>query len=98
MSAWTEWEQPWTRATGRLSEYEPMTEPPTPGMTVAVRSRAKPYLPTFAPWWAGLVVASVERDEVRFQNAPRFTASLTDYPLATHWAAASASPQGSTDG
>lgn len=84
-SVWTEWEQPWTRADGRIPGYVPA---PTiePGMTVALRQRTKPYLPTFAPWWAGLVVAAVEDGVVAFENE-RIRASLDEYPMATHWAA-----------
>ena len=85
MNEWTEWEQPWS-GDGCFREYEPMTAPPFPGQVIALRQVSRPYLPTFAPWWAGLIVASVEDRIVRFKNAPRLAASLDQYPIDTHWA------------
>ena len=98
MSGWTDWEQPWTRATGPLLDYRPMTGPPVPGMTVAIRSRAKPYVPTFAPWWHDLIVEMVDTERVAFSNAPNLIANFDDYPLSTHWAFRPADIEDDTDG
>jgi hypothetical protein len=85
MNVWSEWEHPWTRAGGLTAGYEPLTELPKPGQVVALRQCSCPYLPTFAPWWSGLIVESADTENVSFSNSG-LVASFGNYPLTTHWA------------
>ena len=85
---WTEWEQPWTRTTGPLADYEPITDEPELGQMVAIRQTARPYLPTFAPWWTGLYWFGRDGDTVTVQteNHEIRDVDLAERPMATHWA------------
>ncbi len=90
MNRWTEWEQPRTSQYRRSRDmsYQPIIRPLTSGDVVAVRQVARPYLPTFAPWWLGLVVKSVDADSalLRREDGTTIRYDFATRPLHTHWA------------
>ncbi len=92
---WTEWESPWTRSSGALPGYGPVSDRPhlfdAESYTFAVRQSSRPYLPTFAPWWAGLSLIEVKDGSAWVlppDNDRPIELDLASHPWETHWAAA----------
>ncbi len=89
----TEWETPWTRASGALPEYGPVSDRPhlfdPESYTFAVRQSSRPYLPTFAPWWVGLTLIEVKDGSAwvlpHDKDIP-IELDLVSQPWGTHWA------------